>query len=690
MTIRRTARSCIAGLVLAATVLALTEAGLRLTGIGDPATGADPFTGFTGQAELFVPVTDDDGRAWLETAPARRQAFNRQRFAARKSPGTFRIFCLGGSTTYGRPYEHSTSFCGWLAALLPRIAPDTDWEVINAGGVSYASYRLAMLMEELAGHSPDLFILYSGHNEYLERRTYRWIADLPRPLARLAGAAARTHLFGALNGLVERARSGAALSGQPDSGLQPDVDALLDDSAGFDLYERALLQRERTVRHYRHNLVRILALARRSGARMLWITPASNLKDMSPFKSVPGQQLSAPMRDELARLMTRIRGPGTDPASLLEFAERAAALDPAYAEAHFALGRVRLALARFENARASFQRAVDEDVVPLRMTGALRTALEDVAAAHRVPLIDYPGLLGERLRRDGLAHGIPGDELFLDHVHPTIEANRHLAVAIVEWMQAHALVAAGGPSLDDALRAASEQVESSLDGAAQARALANLARVMAWARKYDESERHAARAYRLGSSDAFVLTTVARVAVRDGDPAAAVALLRRAVLTADARTLAQALVVVDEVGRRFLDPRDELDLVAELASTLPDSAPVLQLHGVKLAEQGRFTQALQRFQAALALDPDLPQADYNAAMSLSELGRFEEAVPHFEHAVRARPDDPLAHNNLGVALAQAGRLDEAAEALRRALALDPSLANARRNLASIEAHLERR
>lgn len=31
-------------------------------------------------------------------------------------------------------------------------------------------------------------------------------------------------------------------------------------------------------------------------------------------------------------------------------------------------------------------------------------------------------------------NGIPGSELFLDHVHPTIEGNRLLALAIVQEM----------------------------------------------------------------------------------------------------------------------------------------------------------------------------------------------------------------------------------------------------------------
>ena len=80
---------------------------------------------------------------------------------------------MGGSTTFGRPYDDATSFCGWLRELLPELEPAHEWEVVNAGGVSYASYRVSLLMEELVKYDPDIFVIYSGQNEFLEDRTYR-------------------------------------------------------------------------------------------------------------------------------------------------------------------------------------------------------------------------------------------------------------------------------------------------------------------------------------------------------------------------------------------------------------------------------------------------------------------------------------------------------------------------------------
>ncbi|PWB67376.1 MAG: O-GlcNAc transferase, partial [Holophagae bacterium] len=145
----------------AATVIffAVLEAVLAVVGVKPRAYEEDPYVGFSGRAPLFVEVRDSDGTVVMERSPAKATLFNMQRFPKVKAAGTTRIFCMGGSTTYGHPYEDPTSFCGWLRELLNAAQPDHRWEVINAGGISYASYRVALLMEELVGYDPDLFII---------------------------------------------------------------------------------------------------------------------------------------------------------------------------------------------------------------------------------------------------------------------------------------------------------------------------------------------------------------------------------------------------------------------------------------------------------------------------------------------------------------------------------------------------
>ncbi|MFC1637298.1 hypothetical protein ACFL5Z_20960 [Planctomycetota bacterium] len=148
--------------VTVAAFFALVEIVLAVLGVRPVLYDKDPYVGFSSTIPLFVEQAGPDGKKVMVTAENKLGLFNPQQFPAGKAPDTYRIFCMGGSTTFGRPYDDTTSFCGWLRVMLPKADPSRSWEVINAGGVSYASYRMAALMEELIRYKPDLFIIYSA------------------------------------------------------------------------------------------------------------------------------------------------------------------------------------------------------------------------------------------------------------------------------------------------------------------------------------------------------------------------------------------------------------------------------------------------------------------------------------------------------------------------------------------------
>ena len=140
-------------LIAVALALGLLEGGLALIGIQPESYLPDPYVGFESTSSLFVQTRSSEGKIYLQTSKNRLQLFNDQKFPLIKEKGIIRIFSMGGSTTFGRPYKDDTSFNGWMRAYLRELAPDQQFEVINAGGVSYASYRVAKLMEELIQYS---------------------------------------------------------------------------------------------------------------------------------------------------------------------------------------------------------------------------------------------------------------------------------------------------------------------------------------------------------------------------------------------------------------------------------------------------------------------------------------------------------------------------------------------------------
>ena len=62
-----------------------------------------------------------------------------------------RILCLGGSTTYGRPFDDATSFCGWLRVLLPVADPSRRWEVVNCGGIAEKNPLVMQIYADVTG-----------------------------------------------------------------------------------------------------------------------------------------------------------------------------------------------------------------------------------------------------------------------------------------------------------------------------------------------------------------------------------------------------------------------------------------------------------------------------------------------------------------------------------------------------------
>ena len=656
----------------------LLEGGLALTGISPIVDTSDPFVGFAGSSPLFVPDANDSSR--LVTAPNKVAYFNKQSFPRRKRTGVVRVFCLGGSTTYGRPYDDGTSFAGWLRELLPRVAPDTSWEVINAGGVSYASYRVARLAEEVAQYEPDLVIVYTGQNEFLEERTYRDIRRISPLRRNLTRALAQTRTFA----LAQRLLRWQHNQRQPDRfQMSEEVDAVLDHTVGPTSYERNDGLRQRILDHFSVNLTRIVHIFRRAGAEIVLIAPASNLKDCSPFKSMHTDGLSAESRRAWSKFYTRAQEferQGQLEDALADY-RRAVRVDSRFAELHWRVGRLLMKLKRYDGARTAFRQAVDEDVCPLRAVGQIARIIRRTAESMQVPLVDFEQLISVRCRRQ-FGHTSPGEEFFLDHVHPTIATNGRLAAAIVEQLiDAGGITARLSPT-EKLVDEVSREIAGRVDARKHAIALRNLAKVLNWAGKHHEAGSLALRAVKQLPDDPESLVMSGAYLARTGRKEQAIAHYRRALRHRPKDATAHQLLGAALVDRGNLP--EALRHFTTLTRLRPRDAHAWQMVGAIHAEQRRFEEALPHYERAVSLKPDDSNIHYNLANALSHLGRRREAIRHYTRAVVLNPDDAAAHNNLGVMLMQENRLREAAAHFRRVLQLRPNDKTAAANLRDSE------
>jgi lysophospholipase L1-like esterase len=399
---------------------------------GRPRLEYDPFVGFSSIQPLFE--LTDDGR-WYEIAPARRDFFAPDAFAAEKGEHEFRIFCLGGSTVQGRPYSIPTAFSTWLEIALNEADGSRDWQAVNCGGISYASYRLEPILEEVLQYQPDLIVLCTGHNEFLEDRTYGHIRRTPRALERPLRFLSQRRVFTLLREFVAGDSRRAAESADRPT-LTTEVDAMLDYRNGLAAYHRDDAWRAGVIEHFEFSVRRMIALCQEADVPLILITPPSNLADQPPFKSEHRAGLTAAELDEFDTLVTEAQSSyRTDVVRSVELLKQALAIDDRMASAWFELGKCLETLNQHEEAREAFVRARDEDICPLRMLSSLEEIVSRVADEEGIPHLDAHALL-----EADAPPGILGDGRLVDHVHPAPEGHQAIARAILEIMTEHNLV----------------------------------------------------------------------------------------------------------------------------------------------------------------------------------------------------------------------------------------------------------
>jgi tetratricopeptide (TPR) repeat protein len=328
-----------------------------------------------------------------------------------KTPDTYRIFVLGESAAMGDP-DPAYGFSRYLEVMLRERFPDTKFEVINTGVVAIDSHVILPIARELAHYQPDLFIIYAGNNE---------VVGPYGPGTALTGSslslpAIRTSIF------VRSTRIGQLLTrvNQPRSDWKG-MEMFLDKQVRAD--SPAL---QRTYANFASNLRDIVGAARGSGARVLLITVATNLKDCPPFASMHRDGLTV----EALRGWSSLMQQGTALENARSFADAlksytaAAQIDDRYAELQFRIARCLWALGDYASAKEHFVRAQDLDTLRFRADTKINDIIRSVAnsSGKQVELLD-----GQSVLASESPYGVIGSELLYEHVHLNPEGNYLLA-----------------------------------------------------------------------------------------------------------------------------------------------------------------------------------------------------------------------------------------------------------------------
>jgi lysophospholipase L1-like esterase len=408
--------------------LALVEAALRLAGYGD----AYP---------LFVASADD--ARWLQPNPAVIERYFPPQLAPElaiapnyfrrdKPADGIRIFVQGGSTAAGFPVEPAASLARLLRYRLGQSFPERPLEVVDTAMSAVTSVTLLDFADEIIAAEPDAVLIYAGHNEYLGifgiGSAYRGASS--RLATRLSFGIDELRLYQLLrNTWFEIRRRSSRPAASEATTLMAAIAAEQEialDSADF----------RRGVSQWRRNLRALIERYTAAGIPVFVATVASNLSDQPPFISAPlADDVRAEAAARLAALSVVPLDADTappDPTPALARLEAIAA-EQGSAELYFALGRAHERRGNDDDARRAFELAREHDLLPFRAPAAINAVVRELTRTTAARLVDVETVFVAAAPR-----GLVGDELMLEHLHPTVDGYFLLADAFYDALAAAA------------------------------------------------------------------------------------------------------------------------------------------------------------------------------------------------------------------------------------------------------------
>jgi tetratricopeptide (TPR) repeat protein len=405
----------IVSILLPFVVIAMLELLLRLTNVGV-------------DTSIFIKSPIHKGYMMLNPAIGHRYFANKknatkgvfEEFRAKKDGNTVRIFVQGASTVVGYPYYHSCSFSRLLAQRLRFSFPEKNIEVINVAMTAVNSYTLLDMGRELVKWEPDAILIYAGHNEYYG--------------AMGVGASfnAGQHIW--LNRLEIKMRTiriYQILESFVVSHLSHDRDYedhnLMERMASKQSIVFGSKEYLNGIDQFKANMQDLLIIYQLHHIPVFLSTLSSNLKDFAPFISrytKPDQSVKKEALYAKSLLMIEKK----DTLGAKHTVSSVLAIDSLYPQANYLMAGILYGKGEYVTALKYYVRAKDLDPLRFRAPSDLNSQIKKFASSFStVHLVDIDSSF-----RKHSPGGIPGNNLFTEHVHPNLLGHFIMAEAFYE------------------------------------------------------------------------------------------------------------------------------------------------------------------------------------------------------------------------------------------------------------------
>lgn len=306
-------------------------------------------------------------------------------FSAQKPENSYRIVVLGGSSTAGFPYHFYYGFPESVGRRAQAYMTERRIEIINLGMTAVNSYTLWDLKKRVRDIQPDVVLIYAGHNEYygaFGAGSNIGLSTQSIFLKRLLLKLKRTAIFTSLEQLIQPRPE--LLPGESD-GEQTLMARVVREAViqeGDDVFLAGIKQFETNMRD-------VVTEFSDAGIPVIIGTLTSNTQDQAPLGKL----------DEAQTLF-----------------ETAQSMSCEYRGC----------------SRESFIRAKDLDEIRFRAPSEINSIIRSMTSDGEAILVDV-----EQLFENESLTGVPGSDLFIDHLHPNQKGLELMGAAFASAILEH-------------------------------------------------------------------------------------------------------------------------------------------------------------------------------------------------------------------------------------------------------------
>ena len=320
-------------------------------------------------------------------------------FQKQKPANGYRVFVLGGSTAAGYPYGANLMFSRILQSRLEKAMPDKTIEMVNVAMSAINSYTLLDFVDEILKQEPDVILIYAGHNEYYGALGAASMINFGRNRAFVLAylKLTRYKTFLAIRNLIFKIKTLVRKSRvAPTATLMERMATRQLIPLNSDLYQIGVEQ-------FSGNMRAILTKTKKRNVPIVLSELVSNLSDQAPFISTN---------------------------------------EPEPAKAVYQSALILKKQGRYNLAQKEFAKARDLDALRFRAPSEFNDIIHDLGEQFDAPIVAMDSAF-----RAASPHGLIGDTLMIDHLHPTIKGYFIMADAFFSEMTKAGLVPHSTPQI---------------------------------------------------------------------------------------------------------------------------------------------------------------------------------------------------------------------------------------------------